>query len=95
MLDYAGIIGLQRDEAEKCYDYYEANGWKVGGRAPMKDWRAALRNWKRNAAQYHAGGNGKRDTAHMTLAELERHNFELLTRLGIGDDAHGDECNDQ
>jgi predicted transcriptional regulator len=30
------------------YDHFEANGWLVSGRAKMKDWVAALRNWERN-----------------------------------------------
>ena len=30
--------------AERFSAYYESNGWKVG-RNPMKDWRAAVRNW--------------------------------------------------
>lgn len=36
------------DEAEHFYDYYTANGWKVG-KNPMKDWKAAFRNWKRSS----------------------------------------------
>lgn len=32
--------------AQYFYDYYEANGWKVG-KNPMKDWKATLRNWER------------------------------------------------
>jgi hypothetical protein len=32
---------------QKWYDHYTANGWKVG-KNPMKDWRAAVRNWERN-----------------------------------------------
>ncbi len=28
------------------FDYFESNGWKVG-RNPMKDWKAAFRNWVR------------------------------------------------
>lgn len=32
-------------DAQRFYNYYEANGWKVG-RNPMKDWKAAARNWK-------------------------------------------------
>lgn len=31
--------------AEKFYNYYEANGWKVG-KNPMKDWKAAVRTWE-------------------------------------------------
>jgi hypothetical protein len=30
------------------HDYYTSNGWKVGGRGAMKDWRAAFRRWTRN-----------------------------------------------
>lgn len=38
----------QTGEAEKFFDYYQSNGWKVGKNI-MKDWKAAARNWcKRN-----------------------------------------------
>lgn len=40
-------IGLPLLECEAFFNYYEANGWKVG-RNPMKNWKAALANWKRN-----------------------------------------------
>ena len=32
---------------EKFFNYYEANGWKVG-RNNMKDWKAAIRTWEVN-----------------------------------------------
>jgi len=35
-------------ECERFFDHFTSNGWKVGGKAPMKDWKAALRNWSRN-----------------------------------------------
>ena len=34
------------DESEIMFDYYESKGWKVG-RAPMKCWKSATRNWSR------------------------------------------------
>lgn len=34
-------------DAETFMDYYTANGWKVGNKTPMKDWRATARNWHR------------------------------------------------
>lgn len=33
-------------DANRWYDYYTANGWKVG-RVPMKDWKATVRTWER------------------------------------------------
>lgn len=38
-------------DAERFFDYYESKGWKVGS-SPMKDWKAAVRNWEnRTTAQ--------------------------------------------
>ena len=34
------------EEADKFFDYFESNGWKVG-RTPMKSWKAACRTWAR------------------------------------------------
>ena len=34
-------------DAQRFYDYYTANGWKVG-KNPMKDWKACVRTWERN-----------------------------------------------
>jgi len=39
-------------EAKKFYNYFQSNGWKVGGRAPMKDWQAAARNWLLNSEKF-------------------------------------------
>lgn len=35
-------------DAQKWFDYYSSNGWKVG-RNPMKDWKASVRTWERSA----------------------------------------------
>ena len=34
-------------DAEKFFNYYESNGWKVG-RNKMKSWHSALANWNKN-----------------------------------------------
>lgn len=34
----------------RFFDYYEACGWKVGNK-PMKDWKAAMRNWNRRETE--------------------------------------------
>ena len=35
-------------DAQRFVDYYSSNGWKVGGRGAMKDWKAAVRTWEGN-----------------------------------------------
>jgi uncharacterized protein YdaU (DUF1376 family) len=40
-------IELSLLEAPKFVDYYESKGWLVG-KAKMKSWKPALRNWQRN-----------------------------------------------
>lgn len=32
---------------ERFVDYYTAQGWKLSNGVPMKDWKAAVRNWER------------------------------------------------
>jgi hypothetical protein len=46
-------------EAEKFYNYFQSNGWKVGGKAPMKDWRAAARNWILNTVKFNTHESNK------------------------------------
>jgi hypothetical protein len=44
---------------ESFYNYYLANGWRVG-RNPMKDWKAAARQWIARDKQFtkpHINGN--------------------------------------
>ena len=35
-------------DPQRFFDHYESNGWKVG-KATMKDWKAAIRTWEKNA----------------------------------------------
>ncbi len=39
-------------EAEKFYNYFESNGWLVGGKTKMKNWKAAARNWMLNTKRF-------------------------------------------
>lgn len=42
----------QSSEAEKFYNYFESNGWLVGGKTPMKNWKAAANNWMLNSIKF-------------------------------------------
>lgn len=39
-------------EAQKFFNHFESNGWKVGGKSPMKNWQAAARNWILNSKNF-------------------------------------------
>ena len=45
--DYAKSIDFELDGEAFC-DFYLSKGWLVG-KAPMKDWQAAVRTWKRSS----------------------------------------------
>lgn len=50
VMKYAEEAGHKID-AQRFVDFYASKGWVVGN-SPMKDWRAAVRNWcKRDAVQ--------------------------------------------
>lgn len=46
------------EEAEPFFLYYQANGWLVG-KAKMKDWQAAARNWILRSKKFQAEKTGK------------------------------------
>jgi len=54
---YAREIGWSGADVEGAFDYYESNGWKVGGKAPVKDWKACARNCQRRSNQQPTKGN--------------------------------------
>lgn len=60
--EYFADKGYMESEAERFVDHFTANGWKVG-KSPMKDWKAAARNWMRNVKDWNGG-------YQQTMAEL-------------------------
>ena len=47
-------------DANTFFDFYESKGWLVG-KAKMKDWKAAVRNWERNETKSETVKTGKVD----------------------------------
>ena len=43
-------------DVDRFFNYYESKGWKVGV-SPMKDWKAAVRNWAKNDSIYARPGS--------------------------------------
>jgi len=55
--------------AEAFCDFYASKGWKVGSQ-PMKDWKAAARNWRRRDRANDSGA--PRVVVHKNQADLDR-----------------------
>ena len=47
--------GLSIDPG-RFVDYYGQQGWKLSNGNPMKDWKAAARNWARRDGEKQRGG---------------------------------------
>lgn len=66
-------------EAEKFFNYYQSNGWLIGGKSAMQSWKAAAGNWilnslKFNSASVSTGREVKRAASHLhTLTEKNYH----------------------
>ena len=60
-------------EAQKFFNYFEANGWKIGGRSPMKKWKAAANNWILNAEKF----NPKVQTSNLHLNQDKDYEIPL------------------
>jgi hypothetical protein len=59
IFEYGKAIQLNEQDCEAFKDHHEARGWvPAGSRSKMKDWKAALRTWKRNKEKFGAKVNG-------------------------------------
>jgi len=74
MIQHGTEIGLPKEESEACWNYYESNGWMVG-RNKMKNWRAAMVNWRRkwsaNGAPSLFNGSSHTNTASGHVGALK------------------------
>lgn len=64
-------------DAERFHDHYESNGWRVGGKSPMKCWKAAVRTWERNGINANgqaASQPGKKRSPILTSEEIDAYN---------------------
>ena len=60
-------------EAQRFFNYFESNGWLVGGRTKMKDWKAAARNWMLNAKKFGNKPNASNLTEPKTINLNPKH----------------------
>ena len=64
-------------EADAFVDHFTSNGWKVSGKTPMADWKAAARNWARRGGSFArpAVNQGKTQAEHDTAMEAHARNM--------------------
>lgn len=67
-------------DADKFFNYYESNGWKIGGKSPMKNWKAAARNWILRSAEFNISPGKKEQTlkpGDIKLNKNKRYDIKL------------------
>lgn len=62
-------------ESEKFFNYFESNGWLVGGKTPMKNWQAAANNWLMNVSKFNNNGtNQQKNQSNNSAGKLHTNN---------------------
>lgn len=75
--EYANRNGDPLIDPERFIDWHESNGWKVGRNSPMKDWKAAVRNWERmEKARRNHSGSGKAESVSYMQNEYSKEHLE-------------------
>ena len=77
---YALEIQMPVADAESWYDHFLSNGWRVSGKTPMKDWKASLRNSKRNPVHHANGATPWQSAAERKQAEIDAANREYRAK---------------
>jgi hypothetical protein len=80
---YAREIGYHGFRPQAFLDHYETIGWVLGrAHTPMVSWRAAVRTWQRNAAEW-AGQPSPASRADPALADYARQVRACLAGGGV------------
>ena len=76
--------------ADPFWDHYESNGWMQNRGKPIKDWKAAARNWIRRQKDFTPESNERSplrgDGLRGEAAERERVRARIVKEMGIRDD---------
>lgn len=61
-----------KTEAQKFFNHYSANGWRIGGRTPMENWKPAAENWILKAEEFNPGKNSSPPTKSGDHLHIEK-----------------------
>lgn len=65
-------------EAQKFFNYFSSNGWLVGGKTSMVDWKAAAQNWMINANKFNTNEQYQPNRAKHLNATIDKDYSEPL-----------------
>lgn len=68
---YIKEANLTKVDANAFFDHFESNGWLISGKAPMKDWKAAVRTWNRRSDRFNNNQNNNKNK-NVFLEEYKR-----------------------
>lgn len=73
VFNYMNSKGVINDnESETFIDHFTSNGWKVGGKAAMKDWKSAVRNWIKRGTQNAKGQSNNTESVRERLERVSK-----------------------
>ena len=70
-------------DPERFVDHYTANGWMVGNKNSMKDWKAAVRNWEKSEGAFARQERGNGVSATNSSFDADEF-FEAAVRRSYG-----------
>ena len=65
-------------EAQKFYNHYQSNGWKIGGKSVMVDWHAAAKKWMLKAAEIKNSKNVSKNGQTEIPVDQNRDNLKTI-----------------
>ncbi|SEB01290.1 hypothetical protein SAMN05443667_11545 [Flavobacterium gillisiae] len=65
-------------EAQKFFNYFSSNGWLVGGKTPMVEWKAAAQNWMINANKFNSNEQNQPNRAKHLNTTVDKDYSEPL-----------------
>jgi hypothetical protein len=68
---------FKNEEAEKFYNYFESNGWLVGGKTKMKNWKAAANNWIINSVKFQQNNSNQPKANHLQVNQDKDYSIPL------------------
>ena len=81
---YAQEKGFGLFDVERFFDFYESKGWLVG-KAKMKDWKAAVRNWARTDTDRNDGLTKRQRANLKQIKELTNETTNNASRSSYPD----------